>query len=199
MSQVGGIDVEIKKQSSVCKQMRFSIGRTSLLSTLSRVSGVVERRNAIDILACINIKAQHGSIKLMATDLDISIFASLAADVSTEGEVKVSAHTLHDIVKKLPADLDVNFEDARDNIRSAIGVPSNKEIVFTSGATEANSLVMKGIAGFQHVISAVEHPSILNSACNPHIIPVNQGALASLVAFSITGAAPVPVPPLSLP
>lgn len=110
MSQVGGIDVEIKKQSSVCKQMRFSIGRTSLLSTLTRVSGVVERRNAIDILACINIKAQHGSIKLMATDLDISIFASLAADVSTEGEVKVSAHTLHDIVKKLPADLDVNFE-----------------------------------------------------------------------------------------
>ncbi|VIO99604.1 Uncharacterized protein BM_BM17858 [Brugia malayi] len=88
----------------------LGIGRTNLLSTLSRVSGVVERRNAIDILACINIKAQHGSIKLMATDLDISIFASLAADVSTEGEVKVSAHTLHDIVKKLPADLNVNFE-----------------------------------------------------------------------------------------
>ncbi|OWZ25104.1 DNA polymerase III subunit beta [Wolbachia endosymbiont of Wuchereria bancrofti] len=110
MSEVVDIDVEIKKQSSVCDQMRFSIGRASLLSTLSRVSGVVERRNAIDILACINIKAQHNSIKLMATDLDISIFASLTADVSTEGEVKVSAHTLHDIVRKLPADLDVNFE-----------------------------------------------------------------------------------------
>ncbi|QCB62067.1 cysteine desulfurase [Wolbachia endosymbiont of Brugia malayi] len=75
------------------------------------------------------------------------------------------------------------LQDARDNIRSAIGVPSNKEIVFTSGATEANSLVMKGIAGFQHVISAVEHPSILNSACNPHIIPVNQGGIVDLLAL----------------
>ncbi|QOD38738.1 DNA polymerase III subunit beta [Candidatus Wolbachia massiliensis] len=110
MSEVVGIDVETKKQGSVHEQMRFSVSRASLLNTLSRVSGVVERRNAIDVLACINIKAQHGSIKLKATDLDISIFASLAADVSTEGEVKVSAHTLHDIVKKLPADLDVNFE-----------------------------------------------------------------------------------------
>ncbi|QCB62130.1 DNA polymerase III subunit beta [Wolbachia endosymbiont of Drosophila mauritiana] len=98
------------KKQAICEQMRFSVGRPSLLNTLSRVSGVVERRNAIDVLACINIKAQHGSIKLKATDLDISIFASLAANVSAEGEVKISAHTLHDIVKKLPTDLDVHFE-----------------------------------------------------------------------------------------
>jgi DNA polymerase-3 subunit beta len=101
---------KIEKQNPVYEQLRFSVSRTSLLNTLSRVSGVVERRNAIDVLACINIKAQGGHIKLMATDLDISIFASLAANVSIEGEVKISAHTLHDIVKKLPADLDVNFE-----------------------------------------------------------------------------------------
>ncbi|NSX83583.1 DNA polymerase III subunit beta [Wolbachia endosymbiont of Atemnus politus] len=107
MSEVAGVEV---KEQTVCEQIRFSVSRASLLSTLSRVSGVVERRNAIDVLACINIKAQHGSIKLKATDLDISIFASLAANVSTEGEVKISAHTLHDIVKKLPTDLDVNFE-----------------------------------------------------------------------------------------
>lgn len=104
------VDIGIKEQSSVCEQMRFSVSRASLLNTLSRVSGVVERRNAIDVLTCINIKAQYGSIKLKATDLDISIFASLTANVSAEGEVKISAHTLHDIVKKLPTDLDVNFE-----------------------------------------------------------------------------------------
>ncbi|WP_349967208.1 DNA polymerase III subunit beta [Wolbachia endosymbiont of Armadillidium arcangelii] len=108
MSEIA--DVGIKEQSTVCEQMRFSVSRASLLSTLSKVSGVVERRNAIDVLACINIKAQYGSIKLKATDLDISVFASLAADISTEGEVKISAHTLYDIVKKLPTDLDVNFE-----------------------------------------------------------------------------------------
>lgn len=104
------INIETKEQSAVCRQLSFSVTRTELSNILSKISGVVERRNVIDILACINIKAQHGKIDLMATDLDISMFASLSADISTEGEVKVSAHTLHDIVKKLPADLNINFE-----------------------------------------------------------------------------------------
>ncbi|QKX02570.1 DNA polymerase III subunit beta [Wolbachia endosymbiont of Dirofilaria (Dirofilaria) immitis] len=94
----------------MCGQICFSVGRANLLNTLSRISGVVERRNTIDVLACVNIEAQHSSIKLKATDLDISIFASLAADVLVKGEVKISAHTLHSIVKKLPSDLDVHFE-----------------------------------------------------------------------------------------
>ncbi|QKX03364.1 aminotransferase class V-fold PLP-dependent enzyme [Wolbachia endosymbiont of Litomosoides sigmodontis] len=75
------------------------------------------------------------------------------------------------------------LQAARYNVRNAIGVPSNKEIVFTSGATETNSLVMRGISGFQHVISAIEHPSILNSACNPHIIPVNQEGIVDLLVL----------------
>ncbi|WP_341814320.1 MULTISPECIES: cysteine desulfurase family protein [unclassified Wolbachia] len=73
------------------------------------------------------------------------------------------------------------LQDARDNIHDALGVPSDKEIVFTSGATEANNLVMRGIAGYLHVISAIEHPSILNSACNPYIIPVNQEGIVDFL------------------
>ncbi|MDM8335133.1 cysteine desulfurase family protein [Wolbachia pipientis] len=73
------------------------------------------------------------------------------------------------------------LQDARDSIYGIIGVPGDKEIVFTSGATEANNLVMRGMKGFQHVISAIEHPSILNSACNPHIIPVNQEGVVDLL------------------
>ncbi len=73
------------------------------------------------------------------------------------------------------------LQDARDNVRGAIGVSSDKKIVFTSGATEANNLVMRGIAGYLHVISAIEHPSILNSACNPYIIPVNQEGIVDFL------------------
>lgn len=73
------------------------------------------------------------------------------------------------------------LQEARDNVRGAIGVSSDKEIVFTSSATEANNLVMRGIAGYLHVISAIEHPSILNSACNPYIIPVNQEGIVDFL------------------
>ncbi|QKX00804.1 DNA polymerase III subunit beta [Wolbachia endosymbiont of Dipetalonema caudispina] len=111
MSEVVGIkEVEIKEPRSVCRQIRFNVNRTNLFNTLSKITGVVERHHSINVLACVNIKAQYSSIKLMVTDLDISIFASLIASVSIEGEVKISAYTLHNIVKKLPADLDVYFE-----------------------------------------------------------------------------------------
>ncbi len=73
------------------------------------------------------------------------------------------------------------LQDARDNVRRFIVVQNDKEVVFTSGATEANNLVMKGIKGYQHIISAIEHPSIINSACNAHIIPVNQDGVINLI------------------
>nr|WP_255453459.1 cysteine desulfurase family protein [Wolbachia endosymbiont of Atemnus politus] len=72
------------------------------------------------------------------------------------------------------------LQDARDALYSTIGASSDKEIVFTSGATEANNLVMRGITDYRHVISAIEHHSILNSVCNPHIIPVNREGVVDL-------------------
>lgn len=73
------------------------------------------------------------------------------------------------------------LQDARDNVRGIIGALGDKEVVFTSGATEANNLVMRGMVGYRHVISAIEHPSIFNSAYNPHIIPVNQEGVVDLL------------------
>lgn len=73
------------------------------------------------------------------------------------------------------------LKEVRDNVRDALSIPDDKEIVFTSGATEANNLVMRGMKGYLHVISATEHPSILNSAYNPHIIPVNQEGIVDFL------------------
>jgi len=58
---------------------------------------------------------------------------------------------------------------AREKIAKLIGADSEKEIVFTSGATESDNLALKGIAEFlkdkgDHIItSVVEHKAILDS------------------------------------
>ncbi len=54
-------------------------------------------------------------------------------------------------------------DDAREKIAAALGA-GESEIIFTSGATEANNLVLRGVCagrGKHVVTSRVEHPSLL--------------------------------------
>ena len=83
--------------------MKATIERATLLKALGHVQSVVERRNTIPILSNVLIDAQEdGSIRLMATDLDLQVDESVAAQVSQAGATTVSAHTFFDIVRKLP-------------------------------------------------------------------------------------------------
>jgi cysteine desulfurase len=57
-------------------------------------------------------------------------------------------------------------EDARESLARAIGADP-REIVFCSGATEANNLALRGLARGRTgpvLVSAIEHPSILECA-----------------------------------
>jgi cysteine desulfurase len=60
-------------------------------------------------------------------------------------------------------------DDAREVIAKCIGASSGKEIVFTSGATEANNLAIKGAAEYYRsrgnhlVTTSIEHKAVLDS------------------------------------
>ena len=82
--------------------MKFTIERSSLLKSLGHVQSVVERRNTIPILSNVKIEAENGKIALSATDMDLEIIESVAADVTETGVTTAPAHTLYDIVRKLP-------------------------------------------------------------------------------------------------
>jgi DNA polymerase III subunit beta len=83
--------------------MKATIERATLLRGLSHVQSVVERRNTIPILSNVLIDAQlGGTMRLMATDLDLQIDETIPAAVDQVGATTVSAHTLFDIVRKLP-------------------------------------------------------------------------------------------------
>src|SRR5262245_61659105 len=56
------------------------------------------------------------------------------------------------------------IEDSRESVARAIGADP-KEVIFCSGATEANNLAVGGIGGEGFsLVSAIEHPSVLDSA-----------------------------------
>jgi DNA polymerase-3 subunit beta len=82
--------------------MKATIERATLLKGLSHVQSVVERRNTIPILSNVLLDARDGALRMMATDLDLQINESVAADIDQPGAITVSAHTLFDIARKLP-------------------------------------------------------------------------------------------------
>jgi len=89
--------------------MKVSIERSALLKAMSRAQGVVERRNTIPILSNVLLEAEAGEISLRATDLDIEVIDTIPAMVEQAGATTVAAHTLHEIVRKLPEGADVQL------------------------------------------------------------------------------------------
>ena len=109
--------------------MKATIERATLLRGLSHVQSVVERRNTIPILSNVLIEAQAGgSMRLMATDLDLQIDETIAAAVDQPGAITVSAHTLFDIVRKLPEGSQVELTAAEGRITVNAGPRLRSEI-----------------------------------------------------------------------
>lgn len=102
--------------------MKLTIERAALLRPLGHVQSVVERRNTIPILSNVLVEAKAGRLSLTATDMDIAIVESLAAEVSGEGATTAPAHTLYEIVRRLPEGAQVELATGDDegqlNLRS---------------------------------------------------------------------------------
>ncbi len=101
--------------------MKFSIERDTLLKALAHVQSVVERRNTIPILSNVELEAQDGQLRLTATDLDLALVEEVPAKVEQAGGTTVPAHTLHDIVRKLPGGAEISFSLSGERLRLSAG------------------------------------------------------------------------------
>ncbi|MGD9812684.1 MAG: DNA polymerase III subunit beta [Sphingobium sp.] len=102
--------------------MKAVIERATLLKGLGHVHNVVERRNTIPILSNVSLEAgEGGGLRLMATDLDLQIVEEVEAQVGDPGATTVSAHTLFDIVRKLPEGSQVELAAAEGRMSIVAG------------------------------------------------------------------------------
>ncbi len=90
--------------------MKLTIERAALLRSLAHVQNVVERRTTIPILSNVKLAAEADRLGLTATDMDLSLVAHEPADVTRRGATTVAAHTLFDIVRKLPEGSQIGIE-----------------------------------------------------------------------------------------
>jgi DNA polymerase-3 subunit beta len=104
------IDSETMLASGVLK---LSASRDALADRLGLVARGVSSRTAVLVLGGIQLRAGDGQLQLAATDMELSLRASLEADVDGDGEVVVPGRLLLDIVRALP-DNDVQLEHRSD-------------------------------------------------------------------------------------
>jgi len=75
------------------------------------------------------------------------------------------------------------IEIARREIAAFVNAGDKSSVVFTSGATEANNMVLKGAGVERILVSAIEHPSVLEAAGTREIIPILPSGLIDIGAL----------------
>ncbi len=90
--------------------MKFTVARETLLKPLQLVTGVVERRQTLPVLANVLLVLEKDQLSLTGTDLEVEIVGrlNLEGDVR-EGEITVPAKKFLDICKALPEGSMIEF------------------------------------------------------------------------------------------
>lgn len=100
--------------------MKFSTTREVILAALQSVSGVVERKQTMPVLANVLLVVKDSSVQVTATDLEVELSASASIQALEDGEITIPGRKLMDIVKALPekAEIVVATEAERVIVRS---------------------------------------------------------------------------------
>lgn len=103
--------------------MRLIIEQGEFLRALGHVTSVVERRTTIPILSNVLLRASDSGLAFKATDLEREVIETAQASVSEAGAITAPAHTLHDIVRKLPdgSQVDIRHDAERERLTLSAG------------------------------------------------------------------------------
>src|SRR6476659_6647321 len=86
------------------------IARDALLRPLQAVSGIVERRHTLPILANVLLEQKDGKLHVTATDLEMQITAVSDLPGKDGQSTTVGARKLQDLLRALPDDAQVTID-----------------------------------------------------------------------------------------
>ncbi len=103
--------------------MKTAIDREVLYKALNHVQSVVERRTTIPVLSNLLVETLSDGMRLTATDLDMEVVETVDTMVFSNGVTTIPAHTLFDVVRKLPegAQVELDFDAAKMQMQLSSG------------------------------------------------------------------------------
>jgi DNA polymerase-3 subunit beta len=92
--------------------MNLTISKDQIIHGLQAVQNVVSTRTTLPILSNVLLEAESGSLKLTATDLDVTISCSVEAQVKKSGSTTVPVKKLFGIVRELSnSEIELEVDD----------------------------------------------------------------------------------------
>lgn len=113
--------------------MKFSLPKSRLTNYLQHILQVVPSKSTLPILTNILIEALENKLKISATDLDVSITATMECKVSRKGSASLPAKILFDIIKEVP-ESEIVFETTGS--RMEIKIPNGTYKIATVAADD---------------------------------------------------------------
>ena len=126
--------------------MEFSVQRADLLKELTLSQGVIERKTTIPILSNILLEATEESLRMTATDLELGIRSSCAANVKKGGSTTAPAKKLFDYVRQLE-EPEIRFKTVESAGGGALQVTCGRSHVRMSGMPRENFPVLPDMPG----------------------------------------------------
>jgi len=153
--------------------MKFTVIRENLSNALNVVSKAVNQRSPLPILSNILIKTEKGMIQLFASDLQMSISASVGAKIDEPGEITVPAKIFIEFVNQVNSDkIDFSLSGAvlklsTDKVNATLsGIPASEFPVMDRPkkgyeVTLPSDLFSKAIQKVQYVVAIDEGRPVL--------------------------------------
>ena len=102
--------------------MELTVPQPALSRALRLVARATPARPTLPILQMVLLAAEPGRVRLTATDSELAMTTTVAADVAREGKVAIPARLLGEYVAQLPSEpVRLSFDAARHRVRAACG------------------------------------------------------------------------------
>lgn len=160
-----------KAKAEAVVQFHATLSREVLVEALTRVSAAVASKGTLPVLTNVLIEASDRGLQFTATDLDLSIKTTVAADIEQEGATTIPLKRLLAVAKELP--------------------PAPVRL----SAVNAFALLDCGRAHYKFLSLPVEHfPSIPNVVFGGESVPASElASIVGRVSFAVSAEESRPI------
>lgn len=141
--------------------MKIKVNKEAIIDCLQKVQSVINPRNALPVLGNVLFKAEKGKLELTATDMSLTVRASMEADVTEAGTTTLPAKRIFGVFRELSVD-EAEMEVNDQNIASIQAASSYFRI---------------------HGISEADYPSLPEME-DPKTFSIDQAAFRNMLKLT---------------